>query len=63
MLVADELRLSRLREAVQLGIDDFAVGRFKSFETVEALGMHLKQLADEVLGMDLQRHQLFTGAE
>ncbi len=45
----DELRLARLREAVQLGIDDFEAGRYKSFESAEALSQHLKQLADEVL--------------
>lgn len=45
----DELRLARLREAVQLGVDDFDSGRFKTFESAEALSKHLKQLADEVL--------------
>lgn len=45
----DELRLTRLREAVQLGIDDFEAGRFQSFDSAEALSRHLKGLADEVI--------------
>ena len=46
----DELRLARLREAVQIGIDDFDAGRFQSFVSVESVSQHLKGLADEVIG-------------
>lgn len=48
----DAARLEALREAVHLGIADIEAGRFKSFDTPEALGAYLDQLADAVLSED-----------
>jgi antitoxin ParD1/3/4 len=41
----DAYRLQSLRSAVQVGIADIAIGRFRSFETKASLREHLRSLA------------------
>ncbi len=41
----DEAKLKALRAAVQEGIDDIEAGRYKEFESFEALDDHLKRVA------------------
>lgn len=43
-------KLTALRDAIQIGIDDIEAGRFASFETAEDLDRHLSGLADEAIG-------------
>ena len=45
----DAYRLEALRSAVQVGIDDIATGKFKTFENKESLRAHLKFIADEAI--------------
>lgn len=45
----DALRLEALRRAVEAGIADFEQGRFRSFETPDALAAHLAAVASDVL--------------
>jgi antitoxin ParD1/3/4 len=40
----DEARLSALRKAAQVGLDDFDAGRYRSLETTEKLREHLATL-------------------
>jgi antitoxin ParD1/3/4 len=42
----DAYRLEALRSAVQVGIDDIATGKFKTFENKESLRAHLKSITD-----------------
>jgi antitoxin ParD1/3/4 len=47
---ADErARLQALRDAARVGIVDIEAGRFRTFETLEALERHLAVLADEAI--------------
>jgi antitoxin ParD1/3/4 len=46
----DTARLAALREAVQVGIDDFEAGRFRTFETAQALREHFEAIAESALG-------------
>lgn len=41
----DGSRLEALRNAVQAGVADFNAGRFTTFESWDALGVHLKSVA------------------
>jgi antitoxin ParD1/3/4 len=43
----EQARLEALRGAARLGIADIEAGRYRSFETSEALERHLDSLADE----------------
>jgi antitoxin ParD1/3/4 len=45
----DAYRLEALRSAVQVGIDDIATGKFKTFENKELLRTHLKSITDEAI--------------
>jgi antitoxin ParD1/3/4 len=45
----DEARLSALRDAAQVGIDDFEAGRFRTFATRDALRKHLTGLAKKTI--------------
>ena len=45
----DAYRLEALRSAVQVGIDDIATGKFKTFENKESLRAHLKSITDEAI--------------
>jgi antitoxin ParD1/3/4 len=45
----DELRLTRLREAVNVGLVDMELGAFKHFDSDDELGQHLQALAHEVI--------------
>ena len=40
-------RLAALREAVVVGIADIEAGRYREFDSFEALDQHLAQLADQ----------------
>jgi antitoxin ParD1/3/4 len=42
----DAYRLEALRSAVQVGLDDIATGKFKTFENKESLRAHLKSITD-----------------
>ena len=42
-------RLDALHEAVQVGLDDLAAGRYREFDSIESLRAHLGELADQVL--------------
>jgi|OM-RGC.v1.030638841 antitoxin ParD1/3/4 len=44
----DAYRLEALRAAVQVGAEDIAAERFKSFATKESLSEHLKFLSNKV---------------
>ena len=46
----EEAKLTALREAVQVGIDDIEAGRYVEFETPQALRKHLKQIAEKAIG-------------
>ena len=41
----DRARLTALRKAAQSGMEDFAQGRFRTFESREALSEHLAELS------------------
>jgi antitoxin ParD1/3/4 len=45
----DEARLAALRQAANLGLTDFAEGRYRSFADGEALRSHLAARAGKVL--------------
>lgn len=44
-----QIKLQALRQAVQVGIDDIDAGRFKSFDSAEALQTHFDALTEEIL--------------
>jgi antitoxin ParD1/3/4 len=45
----DEARLAALRAAAQIGLDDFTAGRYRSFDTEEALHRHVMTLSEGAL--------------
>lgn len=45
----DASRMEALRHAVNVGVADFADGRFSSFESSAALGAHLDALAAKAM--------------
>lgn len=45
----DAYRLEALRSAVQVGVEDIADGKFKTFETKKALRSHLKSITDKAI--------------
>lgn len=45
----DASRLEALRSAVRVGIDDIEAGRFKTFESMESLGIHLKSITAKAI--------------
>jgi antitoxin ParD1/3/4 len=45
----EKAKLKALREAAQVGIDDMEAGRYRSFETSEALRRHLRSVADDAI--------------
>lgn len=45
----DASRLEALRSAVRVGVADFDQGRFTSFESTEALGVHLASVASKAI--------------
>ena len=47
--VEDEFRLNAMREAAEAGIADIAAGRFRVFDSAEALRDGLSAVAAEVL--------------
>lgn len=46
----DAARLAALRQAANIGLGDFAAGRYRSFADGAALRRHLAARADKVLG-------------
>lgn len=48
----DEARLVALRAAIRVGIEDIEAGRYKAFETPEAIHEYLSQLSEEIIGRD-----------
>ena len=46
----ESVRLAALRDAVNIGITDIESGRFRSFDTPEAIDRHLSVLARDVIG-------------
>ncbi len=46
----DNARLHALREAASVGISDIETGRFRSFESPDALNRHLTAIAAEAIG-------------
>ncbi len=46
----EEIRLEAMREAVDAGIADITAGRYRVFDTADALRDGLSALADEALG-------------
>lgn len=45
----DQARLKALRDAVQVGLDDLQAGRYRSFDSFEALDRHLGKIADKAI--------------
>lgn len=45
----DEVRLARLREAVNVGLADIDSGAFQHFDSGVELGQHLQALTNEVI--------------
>ena len=45
----DAYRLEALRSALEVGIEDIATGRFKTFENKESLRAHLKSITDKAI--------------
>lgn len=45
----DEARLKALRAAVQVGIDDIEAGRYRDFDSADALADYLERMTDETL--------------
>ena len=45
----DEMRLTRLRDAVNVGLTDIDSGAFKHFDSSDDLGRHLQALTNEVI--------------
>ena len=46
----ESARLTALRDAVNIGITDIEAGRFRAFDTPEAIDRHLSVLARDVIG-------------
>lgn len=46
----DSARLAALQDAVRIGITDIEDGRFRTFDTPEAIERHLSTLARDVIG-------------
>lgn len=46
----DNARLHALREAARIGMADIETGRFRSFESPEALSRHLTAIAEKAIG-------------
>ena len=46
----EEIRLKAMRDAVDAGISDIAAGRYRTFDTTEALRQGLSAIVDEALG-------------
>lgn len=42
-------RIKALRDATRVGIADMDEGRYRSFDSPQAIGKHLKELADRAL--------------
>ena len=51
----EKARLEALRAAVQVGIDDFEAGRYRTFESPAALRHHLKSVTDAAVEKGLDR--------
>jgi len=49
----EKARLDALRAAARVGITDIAAGRFRSFETPDALDRHLSAIAQQVVNRKL----------
>jgi len=45
----DKARLKALRDAARIGVSDIETGRFREFETSEALHRHLAAVAEDVI--------------
>lgn len=45
----DRMRLKALRDAVKVGQDDLKAGRYRSFDSFEALDDHLGKIADRAI--------------
>jgi len=45
----DKARLKALRDAARIGIADIEAGRFRSFDSSDAIRRHLAALADEAI--------------
>ena len=45
----EKVRLRALREAARIGIADIEGGRFRTFETADALNRHLASIADKTI--------------
>ena len=45
----EKAKLKALREAAHIGIADIEAGRYREFETSDALRLYLKSLADEAI--------------
>jgi antitoxin ParD1/3/4 len=45
----DALKLAALRAAVQVGIDDMEAGRYRTFETPEALDQFVDELTERAI--------------
>lgn len=45
-----EARLTSLRNAVKIGIDDMEAGRFDVFDDADSLERHMRDLAAEAIG-------------
>ena len=45
----DKARLKALREAARIGIADIEAGRFRSFDSPEAIRQHLSTVGDEAI--------------
>ena len=46
----DCAKLTALREAAQIGLDNIGAGRFRSFESEAALRAHLNELVERAFG-------------
>ena len=45
----DRARLKALRDAVKVGLDDLRAGRYRSFDSFEALDRHVGKMADRAI--------------
>jgi antitoxin ParD1/3/4 len=45
----DRARLKALRDAVKVGLDDLQEGRYRSFDSFEALDSHLGKVTDRAI--------------
>lgn len=48
----DAARLTALRVAIRVGMEDIEAGRYKTFESPEAIYEYLSQLSKEIIGSD-----------